>query len=70
MASTHHITVNGEQRNLPTDTTVAQLLSLLELPNKGLAVAVNMDVVPRSQHEEFVIPSDARVEVIRAVGGG
>ena len=66
----HTIIVNGEQRNLPTNTTVTELLAILELPATGLAVAVNMDVVPRSEHDQHVIPSGARVEVIRAVGGG
>ena len=70
MTSTHNITVNGEPRSLPKTTTVAELLTVLELPPTGLAVAVNMDVIPRSEHDQYVIPSDARVEVIRAVGGG
>ena len=70
MTPTHTITVNGEPRRLPQTTTVTELLTALELPPTGLAVAVNMDVIPRSEHDQYVIPSDARVEVIRAVGGG
>lgn len=70
MSDTYSIVLNGEERVIQPDTTIAVLLTELGLPETGIAVAVNMDVVPRSEHPNFVLHSGARVEVIRAVGGG
>ena len=64
------ITVNGEQRHLQEETTVAALLVELNLNPVGVAVAINMKVVPRSEHQHRTISTGDRVDVIRAVGGG
>lgn len=63
-------TVNGADRELAEGTTVAALLSELGLNIDGVAVAINLDVVPRGQHAERAIVDGDRVEIIRAVGGG
>ena len=64
------ITVNGEPRQLPEEHTVAALLAELKLDPVGVDVAINMKVVPRSEHPHRKISSGDRVDVIRAVGGG
>jgi sulfur carrier protein len=64
------IVLNGEPRELAPETTVAALVRDLGLPADGIAVAVDRDVVPRSAHERTALRDGARVEVIRAVGGG
>ena len=62
--------VNGADRELAEGTTVAALLAELGLNVDGVAVAINLDVVPRGQHAERAIADGDRVEIIRAVGGG
>jgi sulfur carrier protein len=62
--------INGEERVLAKGTTIAALLAALNLPMDGVAVALNLDVVPRGQHADRVIAAGDRVEIIRAVGGG
>ncbi len=64
------VRINGEERALAEGTTIAALLVELELPADGVAVAVNLDVVPRGQHAERLLAAGDRVEIIRAVGGG
>jgi sulfur carrier protein len=64
------VQINGEDRVLADGTTIAALLSALSLPMDGVAVAVNLDVVPRGQHADRIIAAGDRVEIIRAVGGG
>ena len=63
------ITVNDRDVDVDEDTTVAALLESLGFPDKGVAVAVNWVVLPRSQWRSAV-PADARVEVVTAVQGG
>jgi sulfur carrier protein len=66
------VVVNGEPRELAPGTTVSGLLAVLELPGdgRGVAVAVDAEVVPRGQWETTQIDDGARVEVLRAIQGG
>lgn len=64
------VQVNGQPRDMPEGSTVADLLVALELPPTGVAVAVNRTVVPRSQHAARTLEPGATVEILRAVGGG
>jgi len=66
----HQILLNGESKIVDKALTVTELLQDIGYPKKGIAVAVNRKVVPKSQHQSFTLPQDAVVEVIRAVGGG
>ena len=64
------IEVNGEPRELSAGTTVADLIDQLSLTGKRLAVEVNEDIVPRSQHADIRLNDGDRVEVVHAIGGG
>ena len=61
--------VNDEEREVDDGTTVSALLENLGFPDRGIAVAVNWTVLPRSQWDSAV-PAGARVEVVTAVQGG
>ena len=50
--------------------TIAELLARLELPDRGVAVAVDAEVVPRGQWPTHVLGEGAQVEVVTAVQGG
>ncbi|MCK6507645.1 sulfur carrier protein ThiS [Myxococcota bacterium] len=64
------LTVNGEPRRVPAGWSVADLLAELRLRREGVAVAVDLRVVPRSEHGARVLRPGDKVEVIIAVGGG
>jgi sulfur carrier protein len=64
------IHLNGEPRDVPEGVTVAQLLELLEVRMKGVAVERNLDVVPRTEHATTCLAAGDRVEVVTLVGGG
>ncbi|MBQ0831720.1 sulfur carrier protein ThiS [Marinobacter sp.] len=64
------VQVNGEAIELPAGATVAALVEKMALTGKRLAVEVNEDIVPRSQHAEFALNNGDRVEVVHAIGGG
>jgi thiazole synthase len=72
-ASSLAITLNGTSHELPLagePPTVARLLASLELGARKVAVEVNGDVVPKSDHERCVLNAGDRVEVVTFVGGG
>ncbi|MCW2985653.1 MAG: thiS [Conexibacter sp.] len=64
------ITINGEPSDVPIGVTVAALLEHLDVPSRGVAVAVDAEVVPRGQWPTFAVADGARVEVLIAVQGG
>lgn len=65
------VIVNGEPRALPEGATVATVLAQLGLPSeRGIAVALDREVVPRGQWDRTVLGDGSRLEVVRAVQGG
>jgi len=66
------IYLNGTPHDDPGEQTVAGLLRVLDLESdaRGIAVAVDGEVVPRAGWSNFAIPDGARVEVLTAMQGG
>lgn len=62
------IKVNGETREVPQGTTIADLTA--DHPPRGMAVAVNGVVVPRAEHAQMVVDDGWIVEIVTAVQGG
>jgi len=62
--------VNGEARSLPADSTVAQLVESLDLGQRRIAIELNGEVIPRSEHASRSLNDRDRIEIIRAIGGG
>lgn len=64
--------VNGEAVALPEGATVATAVAGLGLPasGRGVAVAVDREVVPRGAWERTSLAEGAHLEVVRAVQGG
>jgi sulfur carrier protein len=66
------ILLNGKRSDLRAGETVADALARLglALDARGVAVAVDAEVVPRSSWESFVLGADVQVEVLTAMQGG
>ena len=66
------IQLNGEPRAIEPGTTVRALLDALDVPGgaRGVAVAVDAEVVPRGEWETTTLDDGAQVEVLRAIQGG
>ena len=73
-----HVIVNGEPRELPPASTVLNVVELLaddggrprETATRGVAVAVEGEVVPRDHWSSTGLGDGARVEVLAAIQGG
>ena len=66
------IVLNGESFDVRPGETVAAVLDRLGVSAnaRGVAVAVDGEVVPRACWELFALAEDARMEVLRAMQGG
>jgi sulfur carrier protein len=67
-----NLTVNGERRELPDGSTVADAVRASGMPAlaRGVAVAVDREVVPGSRWDSTELHEGQRVEVLQAVQGG
>jgi sulfur carrier protein len=63
------VMVNKKQVEVGEQTTVAALLELLGFPDRGIAVAMDFSVLPRSDWTTKLFDG-ARLEVVTAVQGG
>ncbi|CAN5490538.1 hypothetical protein BH11PLA2_BH11PLA2_33940 [soil metagenome] len=63
------ITINAEPRTVDA-ATIADLLRLLGKDPGKLAVEVNLNVVPRSEHASTALHDGDAVEIVTLVGGG
>jgi sulfur carrier protein len=64
------IHVNGDPSDLVPGTTVRELLAALDAPDRGVAVAIDGEVVPRGAWDATSVADEAKVEVVMAVQGG
>ncbi|HVS29115.1 MAG TPA: sulfur carrier protein ThiS [Solirubrobacteraceae bacterium] len=66
------VRVNGEHRDVADGATVADVVETLDIggDRRGVAVAVDAEVVPRGQWEQRVLAPEASVEVLTAIQGG
>jgi sulfur carrier protein len=62
--------INGERREVAPEATLAALLTEHGVPERGVAVAVDGEVVPRAAWVDAAVADGARIEVLTAVQGG
>lgn len=63
------ILVNNEPKSTKADT-LQQFAEELELPGRGVAVAINNRVIPRGQWSETFLTENDSITVIKAAFGG
>jgi sulfur carrier protein len=69
-AATVTVSVNGASRDVPSGSTLDELVAGLTSAPSGVAAAVNEAVVPRGQWSRLRLRDGDRIEVLTAVQGG
>jgi sulfur carrier protein len=66
------VAINGEPRELGAGATVASVVATMPgaPEGRGVAVALDGEVVPRSEWERTELSEGVRLEVVVAVQGG
>jgi thiamine biosynthesis protein ThiS len=62
--------VNGELREVDQITSLAELITQLDLPVARIAIELNRDVVRRSDWGSTMLKDEDRIEIVHFVGGG
>jgi sulfur carrier protein len=65
------VVINGERRELPEGATVLDATAVIGVePGRGIAVAVDGEVVPLAEMGLTDLRDGQRIEVVVAMGGG
>lgn len=62
--------VNGSDRELGDVRTLSDVMHELQAPDRGIAVAIDGEVVPRAHWNNTTVPDGSSVEIVTAVQGG
>ncbi len=64
------VTANGTAYTFPIGSTIATLLTSLNVTAKYVVVQMNGDIISRSDYASTVLQPDCKLEVVTMVGGG
>ena len=65
-----NITLNGDTFALEGSISLAQLAERVGVSGTRYAMEVNREIIPRSEHEGYLVQNADAVEVVQAIGGG
>ena len=64
------VLVNNKEVEIAEQSTITQLTQFLRLPDKGVAIAVDNKMVPKTEWNDFTLKENAHVVIIKAACGG
>ena len=64
------IRLNGEPYEVEPGTTLARLVEAISDEPRGIAIELNREIVPKSQHGAVILAEGDELEVVQFVGGG
>lgn len=64
------IIVNGETKDFEDNFTLQDIITNLQIENKVMAAAVNMNIVKKENWNNFIPNENDKVELLQFVGGG
>ncbi len=64
------IKINGVEKKIPKNTTLKELLKNLNILDKTMAIAVNMQIIKKESWDKYILQEGDKVEALNFVGGG
>ena len=65
-----NITLNGDAQQLNDGICLNQLIEQLNIKGRRIAVEINQQIIPKSEHLAYEIKDGDRIEIVHAIGGG
>lgn len=65
-----NLTLNGKPQDMDEATNLSQLLEFLKLDPSSLAIAVNLEVIPKNRYAITPLKEGDAVEILNPVAGG
>ena len=64
------IVINGEEQLIDEGKNLDQLLDILELEKRSIAIELNLNLIPKSEWLNNVLRDGDKIEIVQFVGGG
>lgn len=64
------LTINGQTKEYKEGTTIRDIIQDLDIENKVMASAVNMNVVKKDNWSNHILQDGDKIEFLQFVGGG
>jgi sulfur carrier protein len=62
--------INGETKEFDDSFSLQDIITNLQIENKVMAAAVNMNIVKKDEWSNFIPQNDDKLELLQFVGGG
>jgi sulfur carrier protein len=62
--------INGQEKEFNSALTILEILEKLQISDKAMAVAVNMEIVKKDKWDTFIPKENDKLEILQFVGGG
>ena len=62
--------IKGETKEFEDSSTLQDIITNLQIENKVMAAAVNMNIVKKDEWSNFIPKNDDKLELLQFVGGG
>lgn len=62
--------INGETKNFDDNFSLQQIITDLQIEDKVMAAAVNMEIVKKDNWSDFIPKENDKIELLQFVGGG
>ena len=62
--------INGIEKDFNNHVTIEEILDILQIKDKVMACAVNMEIVKKDQWKNFKPKDKDKIEFLEFVGGG
>lgn len=62
--------INGEIKEFQDDFSLQNIITDLQIENKVMAAAVNMNIVKKDDWNNFIPKNNDKIELLQFVGGG
>lgn len=64
------LVINGETKNFDDNFSLQQIITDLQIEDKVMAAAVNMEIVKKDNWSSFIPKENDKIELLQFVGGG
>jgi sulfur carrier protein len=64
------IKVNGKIKIIKNNTKLSNLIKILQIPVKKVAIELNQEIVDKKNLEKIILKNNDKIEVVHFIGGG
>ncbi|MEE9312877.1 MAG: sulfur carrier protein ThiS [Planctomycetota bacterium] len=64
------LTVNGTEHEFAAGSTIADVVTTLEVKTDRIATELNLSVIPKAKYGDTILNDGDKLEIVSFVGGG